>query len=59
MTGISFVILEQTLYILIIKGKASKTMPVRIRRYIFETKYGHTINPMPLNRGMMVFCLLP
>jgi hypothetical protein len=27
--------------------------------YLFEMKYGNTINPMPLTSGIIAFCFLP
>jgi hypothetical protein len=46
-------------YILIKKGDATSTIPEITRIYMFEIKYGNTINPMPQKSGITDFCFLP
>jgi len=51
--------IDKVPYLLIKKGKVTKTKPVMTRINTFEMKYGNTINPVPLKSGMIAFCFLP
>jgi len=46
-------------YLLMTKGRATRTTPVTTRIDTFEKKYGTTNSPVPLNNGMMAFCFFP
>jgi hypothetical protein len=46
-------------YLLIKKGKTTKTIPVATRINISEIKYGNTISPIPLINGIITCCFFP